>query len=103
MFPHVFLLPQVFDILNGKPYEPEFTSDDLLAQGELQWKQVLLPSVVSVLLIKEAEGEPALSRVYCDSAVAYSESKDPGGMQRRLSGCDLPEPAGLLLTSGPGA
>ncbi|XP_059971501.1 nuclear factor NF-kappa-B p105 subunit isoform X4 [Mesoplodon densirostris] len=27
---------QVFDILNGKPYEPEFTSDDLLAQGDMK-------------------------------------------------------------------
>uniref|UniRef100_A0A452RR45 Nuclear factor NF-kappa-B p105 subunit n=1 Tax=Ursus americanus TaxID=9643 RepID=A0A452RR45_URSAM len=27
---------QVFDILNGKPYEPEFTSDDLLAQDMKQ-------------------------------------------------------------------
>ncbi|KAK2499168.1 hypothetical protein MC885_012100 [Smutsia gigantea] len=27
---------QVFDILNGKPYEPEFTSDDLPAQGDMK-------------------------------------------------------------------
>ncbi|KAM5285629.1 nuclear factor NF-kappa-B p105 subunit isoform 1-T1 [Hipposideros larvatus] len=27
---------QVFDILNGKPYEPEFTPDDLLAQGDMK-------------------------------------------------------------------
>ncbi|XP_045426343.1 nuclear factor NF-kappa-B p105 subunit isoform X6 [Pipistrellus kuhlii] len=27
---------QVFDILNGKPYEPEFTADDLLAQGDMK-------------------------------------------------------------------
>ncbi|XP_023404302.1 nuclear factor NF-kappa-B p105 subunit isoform X5 [Loxodonta africana] len=27
---------QVFDILNGKPYESEFTSDDLLAQGDMK-------------------------------------------------------------------
>ncbi|VTJ70570.1 Hypothetical predicted protein [Marmota monax] len=27
---------QVFDILNGKPYEPEFTSEDLLAQGDMK-------------------------------------------------------------------
>ncbi|XP_069341702.1 nuclear factor NF-kappa-B p105 subunit isoform X1 [Eulemur rufifrons] len=27
---------QVFDILNGKPYEPEFTSDDLLAPGDMK-------------------------------------------------------------------
>ncbi|XP_059028046.1 nuclear factor NF-kappa-B p105 subunit isoform X2 [Mustela lutreola] len=27
---------QVFDILNGKPYEPEFTSDDLLVQGDMK-------------------------------------------------------------------
>ncbi|XP_075854879.1 nuclear factor NF-kappa-B p105 subunit isoform X2 [Microcebus murinus] len=27
---------QVFDILNGKPYEPEFASDDLLAQGDMR-------------------------------------------------------------------
>lgn len=27
---------QVFDILNGKPYEPEFTSEDLLVQGDMK-------------------------------------------------------------------
>ncbi|XP_058403567.1 nuclear factor NF-kappa-B p105 subunit isoform X1 [Diceros bicornis minor] len=27
---------QVFDILNGKPYEPELTSDGLLAQGDMK-------------------------------------------------------------------
>ncbi|XP_023372798.1 nuclear factor NF-kappa-B p105 subunit isoform X2 [Otolemur garnettii] len=27
---------QVFDILNGKPYEPEFTSEDLLAPGDMK-------------------------------------------------------------------
>lgn len=27
---------QVFDILNGKPYEPEFTSDELMAQGDMR-------------------------------------------------------------------
>ncbi|EPY78492.1 nuclear factor NF-kappa-B p105 subunit [Camelus ferus] len=27
---------EVFDILNGKPYESEFTSDDLLAQGDMK-------------------------------------------------------------------
>ncbi|XP_053779053.1 nuclear factor NF-kappa-B p105 subunit isoform X4 [Desmodus rotundus] len=27
---------QVFDVLSGKPYEPEFTSDDLLAQGDMK-------------------------------------------------------------------
>ncbi|XP_021101129.1 nuclear factor NF-kappa-B p105 subunit isoform X2 [Heterocephalus glaber] len=27
---------QVFDILNGKPYEPEITADDVLAQGDMK-------------------------------------------------------------------
>lgn len=63
--PH-FSSQQVFDILNGKPYEPEFTSDDLLAQGKLRENQVPRASVTSILTLKGAEGELVLPRLCCE-------------------------------------
>lgn len=60
-----FSSQQVFDILNGKPYEPEFTSDDSPAQGELQnW--ALLTRVISSLSLNGERGKPALPRVSCE-------------------------------------
>ena len=63
--PH-FSSQQVFDILNGKPYEPEFTSDDLLAQGKLWENQVPRASVTPILTLKGAAGELALPRLCCE-------------------------------------
>lgn len=60
---------QVFDILNGKPYEPEFTSDDLLAQGELLTG---IPSTQSLKGLREKQHWPDCA---VKGSVAYSRIK----------------------------